>query len=232
MNRFLLSFIALLYLPALPSSAQQTLNQEFVNLYRQHTTEKTLDKLVKGVEPGYKGSPWLSEEFADGDIYLNDGRFYKNIPLRYNVYSDNIEFRMEEKNLVLPNSLNPDSIVIGNDTFIYTEHTYNKGRIPGYLVMMYSGSWSLLKKHKVDFTPEVPPGAYQDSKPAQFMMARPDYFITGGVIAVPTYFNNEKSLQKLTAVDGTELKAYIKNSRTDFRDDNSLIELFRHINNR
>lgn len=228
MKKILLFIITIIGILALPSSAQ-VLDQEFIDFYRRHATEKALENLVKGIEPGYTGSPWLSEEFTDGDIYLKGGKFYKNIPLRYNVYKDNIEFRMEEKVMVLPNSLNPDSIVIGDETFIYTEYTYNKGRIPGYLIMIYSGSWYLLKKYKVDFIPKVPPGAYKESKPAQFRMARPDYFITGGLVEVPTYFNNEKSLQKLTAINATELKNYIKNNRTNFRDDNSLIELFRHI---
>ena len=40
-----------------------------------------------------EGSPFLNEEFIRGEIVMNDTLFYREIPLRYNMYNDVMEFQ-------------------------------------------------------------------------------------------------------------------------------------------
>src|SRR5665648_995617 len=43
-----------------------------------------------------QGTPYLEEEFSNGKIITSEGTTYDGIPLRYNAYSDDLEFQKGE----------------------------------------------------------------------------------------------------------------------------------------
>lgn len=46
------------------------------------------------------GSPYLKKEFENGSIYTVQRQQYNEIPLRYNIYNDNLEFKTPDNEIM------------------------------------------------------------------------------------------------------------------------------------
>jgi len=51
-------------------------------------------------EKDIEGSPYLNKEFVEGTIYTNQKNQYNNIPIRYNIYTDELEYRTPDNQIL------------------------------------------------------------------------------------------------------------------------------------
>jgi len=225
MKRIILTFAAGLLL--INSGIAQLYDPDFTEFYNKTEFIKTLSK----PEYTYSGSPYLSDEFIPGEIYLRNGKVYHNIPLRYNIYNDLIEFEAEEKSFTINEKADYTKIIIGNNVFVMISYTYGGGVKKGNLEVITDGNYRLLKKHGVDLEPPELPGAYKDAKLANFRELKPEYFLSvsggGG-----QFFNNANSFEKICGCDTEELNSFIKKNKIKFNKEASLIELIEYLNNK
>ena len=106
----------------------------------------------------YEGSPYDNNIFVKGDIYYDINQRFPDIPMRYNIFNDEMEFKMEGQETIY--AIQPDKkiqkIIIPEDTFVVAEYQ-KKGKItPGFFKVLAIGEIDLLAKYQVDFKEEQP----------------------------------------------------------------------------
>lgn len=136
------------------------------------------------------GSPYVYENF----IPANVNKTYENTSIRYNSYSDEIEFKKDGSPLVLPKNKDFSRIEIESNkqTIVLLD---TKDKLEGYFFEILAGKNILYKKIKTKFIDMVPAAnSYATDKPASFKTLDPIYYIK---TAEDTYIKNPKNQKDL-----------------------------------
>lgn len=92
---------------------------DFVRTYKIASGEYYSELTEKDIQ----GSPFLNQEFVNGSVYTTTKFQYADIPLRYNIYNDNIEFKTpENKILAIAQPETIDKITFGDYTMEYLSY--------------------------------------------------------------------------------------------------------------
>lgn len=175
------------------------------------------------------GSPYAQEHFMNGSVIQNDSIIYKQIPLKYNIYNDQILFKHNdgmEFYLAAPEKFK--EIRIAGQRYIYRDFLKGNKKTNGYYELLEEGKISLLKKELIVLKEAQQAKAYKDPEPARFIMKPTEYYLLkdgNKIFAV----KNEKHL--LTLLDHKEeLKAFIKKNKLKTRKAEDLIRIISHYN--
>lgn len=143
---------------------------------------------------GQHGTPYLLDTWTTGQIALTDGRQYKEVPLKFDAYRQEV--------LMLRPKQNNDSIIIDKNTvnrFLINGpdgQAYLFGRYPavqttddllksGYFLILYTGKNALLKRvaktfkpadYKGGYSANVRYDAYSDAN--SYYLLKPDQHLT------------------------------------------------------
>ena len=143
---------------------------EDYHFYKLVHSEKAED--YKGIE----GTPYLEKDFTDGVFRLKDSSLIK-LPIRYNMYSDELEYRLKDINYVVGNRDILKNTTIGKSVFVYMP-SVQKG---GYFELLEAGKCSLVVKRKVIFKPAEGPKPIEAKRiPARFEREPDVYFLIVG----------------------------------------------------
>ena len=127
---------------------------------------------------GVKGSPYMMEEFVDGYVVTNNNFKYVDIPLRYNIYNDNIEFQRDDEILAFNNPSDYRVIAIGNHIFIYSEYaSSNSNKSTYFEVLNNNKKLLLLKRYGMELINPVASKGYVEAKPAEFKQNPVRYYL-------------------------------------------------------
>lgn len=96
--------------------------------------------------PGQKGGAYLTPDFIDGVITFKDGSPFEEKSLRYNLYTQQIQYIVNEDTLALGNPGEIESIQMAGKTFVYTDFVCNDKQKSGYFELLESGDCRLLKR--------------------------------------------------------------------------------------
>ena len=181
----------------------------------------------------YDGSPYNSDTFLLGNVYINDELTKSDVAMRYNVYSDEMEIKeslQDDDKKISALIKSPDiSVIILNEKFVYLP----KGRgleKGGYFQVITRGKkYSLYKKlgkkyyeerkAKTSFERDVPP-KFED---------RVTYYIhfgNGGMVLLP---DNKKKIYKAFGESEAEVKKYCKERDLDITKENDLKRVVRYL---
>ncbi|HAG15375.1 MAG TPA: hypothetical protein DCG69_02470 [Bacteroidales bacterium] len=129
-------------------------------------------------QKGVKGSPYLMDEFVDGFVVTNTNIKYINVPLRYNLFNEEIEFRKDESVLALQNPNDYRAVSIGNQLFIYSSYLSSTTIRSGYFeVLNNQKNLLLLKRYGVELLDPIPTRGYVEAKPAEFKKLLARYYL-------------------------------------------------------
>ncbi|MBB6332240.1 hypothetical protein HNP24_003232 [Chryseobacterium sediminis] len=213
-----------LFLPFVIVEAQQSLNINNVT-----GTQSVFESVASGTGGPIKyediqGSPYQSPIFQKASV----GEKYGNIDVRYNAYTDDIEFINNGKTEVLPkqDDFSRIEVLPSKQVFVYLK---NSSDPKGYVTEVAKGKNSVYKKEKVTFKDAAPaPNSYQTGKPAMFVKQDPVYYVktaSGSISKV-------SSLKKITDIfpeKEKEYNAYIKSNNLKFNDAD-IVKLMTFIN--
>ncbi len=221
------TLIILATLATYTSSAQKTI----IDLYE-------LYKGINHLEPANReksyadvaGSPYAQQDFITGSVVLENGDTYEAVPLRYNAFEDQVEFK--HPNGVVLNLNNPNNlklVTIGQQQYTYFEKAETPpDGLTGYFELLESGAIQLFKRQNIILEKAAPAKAYQDPKPARFKARPTDYYIhyqnqLFKVNSENQLFNTFPSLEK-------ELKPFIKKQKLKFRKEEDLRRIINQAN--
>jgi len=181
-------------------------------------------------ETDIEGSPYLNDEFMDGTIYTTSKTQYQNIPLRYNIFNDNLEFKTPEDqvmSIAAPEIV--ESAVFGEYKMCYVPYTISKKMKRGFLKELVNGKVSLYAKPEILYKKPVEPEAYKDAEPAKFLRKSDSYFIRVGKEEAKK-FDNKKELIDIFPDHQKKVADFIKKNKIKPTKEDGLIELINYYN--
>ena len=182
---------------------QEAVTRFFETYHNIEATRSITGRVYKNLE----GSPYLNAEFEQGLAYMKDQKVYK-LPMRFNIYENSIEFKMDSAILTIDKPNEVDKIELGGKVFIY----YPLNKKHQFLESLVVGKLSLLCKSKVTIEKEKPAEAYKEMKPAHFRRRKDLYYIVKSDEQTHLV-KNKKSLLNFLSDKKGELGTFIKKEK-------------------
>lgn len=230
----LLVFLGITFLGFTDVTAQMTFHSayeikkavELLDFNRRHSGD--ISKFL--TEANIDGSPFLNDEFIEGSVFTTSKTQYVGVPLRYNIYNDQIEFRLGEapaQALAAPETV--EMVQFGDFMFEYIPYTNAKKIKRGFFIVEEKGNATLYSKPQVIFENAKEPAAYQDAVPARFIRRPDEYYIrVGKEAAVPII--KKKDLEEVFPDHKEEISGFIKKNKVKPNNPESLKELVQFYN--
>lgn len=146
------------------------------------------NKFVEGdranilTEKDIQGSPYLNDEFVNGTIYTVQKMQYNGIPLRYNIYNDNLEFKTQNneiQELAEPGIV--QKAIFGDAQMVYLPYTQGNKINKGFFLILEEGKAALYAKPGVLYKKPTQQAAYKEAESAKFVKKTDEYYIRIGV---------------------------------------------------
>jgi hypothetical protein len=178
-----------------------------------------------------EGSPYLSDTYQEGSVVTTGNITYVKIPLRYNIYSDNFEFKIKEHQVL--ELANPDivkEIRMGGNTYIRLPYITKYGsRKFGFFIRLCNGKAKALKHYDIRYIPAKQPGAYQDAEPARFGGKQDFLFVYFGEKPAVRIIRKNDLLDALPA-HRQAIARFIKKEHIKVRKDEDLVKVINYYN--
>lgn len=181
-------------------------------------------------EINIEGSPYLNSDFTEGSLFTTSKTKYVDIPLRYNIYSDQIEFKTESGQVLelsAPEVI--EKVEMGDYLLEYIPYSISKKVRRGFFIVIEKGQATLYSRPRILFIDPVKPAAYQDAKPAKFIRKSDEYFIRMGMEPA-VQVSKTKDLEEIFSRDNKEINSFIKKNKIKPGKAESLRELVIHYN--
>jgi len=176
------------------------------------------------------GSPYFSDEFTEGEVKMPDGIRYQRVMLRYDIYSDRIEFK-DKKGQVLE-ILEPekyDCFLIGSQTFRYVVYEAGNKTSKNYMQMLAGGKFTLYKKLRIEFKEAQKPQAYKEAEPAKFIAMPADYYLSVGAGQAKKIKSQKETIETLRSLK-PDLTSYVKKEKLNLNKEDDLIRAVEYCN--
>jgi hypothetical protein len=176
-----------------------------------------------------EGTPYLDENYVDGEIYYGEAK-RAQVPLRYNIYRDLMEYQQNGKPLVLDPSDKIKKVRLGENTFIVDKFEFEGKTKLGFLNLLDSGKVTLLSKKVVKYQEPLKGRALDGGDlPAKFSRSTDAFFFkVGGGIAQK--IDNVKDMIATLPDKQEELKQFVKKEKISPKKEGELLKLVRYYN--
>ncbi|MBE0654111.1 MAG: hypothetical protein IH594_09955 [Bacteroidales bacterium] len=153
---------------------------ELSNFYQDYLKAKSMgpaysDKIV--------GTPYGNKEFMNAQVFMKGTGEPVHGSMRYNNYTDEMEFRMEKDGqiLILDKKNTLDSILLDNKTYQYLPYLKEKNENIGFFVRLTNSEYKLYMKSPKKFQEEkVPKSGYEDYVPPSFVDLEDEFYVDFG----------------------------------------------------
>ena len=183
-----------------------------------------------------KGSEYFDEKFKPANVNYFGKDLNQNIFLRYNAYSDEIEFtnnpKTQSSDKILMKNINI-SCKIEGEKYIYTDYIdENDFRKKGYLIELFSGNNYELygKRLKIFMEGSNAKTSLERSFPSRFA-EKHKYFISKNNNTKVEVKLNKKSIIDFLGVDEELIKKIIKERKLKFKQSSDLKVILIEVDN-
>ncbi|MCK5170521.1 MAG: hypothetical protein KAQ75_11635 [Bacteroidales bacterium] len=189
------------------------------NVIRERHLEETMLKDMKNSKLNY----FLDKDWKAGVMFTSDGSSISGLLYRYNVYTDQIEFR----SFVNPEII--DVLSIGSKKFIYTNYETDIADYTesGYFELIARGECKLLIKRQMSFDEGTNDQEAYGSSSSTKIVER--YYIKKGDQPATIIERNKNSLMELLS-DKKEFEDYMDNKLLLIITEKRLIDLINYYN--
>jgi hypothetical protein len=170
------------------------------------------------------GSPYYNSNFVSGFLYLKDSLIFK-IPIRYNIYADEMEFNSKGMNYVIGNPATVNKIILGESVFVYLPFI-QKG---GYFELFELGKCTLVAKISVDVKPAEEAKPMVDPKPAKFIK-KPDVFYFVVEDSIVFKIKNIESITDALQDQKLKIESFMKQEKIKSVKKETLIKIVKYYN--
>ena len=228
----------ILFFPVLMLFTLSAFAQAFVigdvNTLSDHLTYKNSDNNNPGIDSYYAnidGSPYLDNEFSTGEVTMNDSLQFKNIPLRYNVLNDKMQF-LDERNQIFEID-NPEQnyrYILGEHRFLSCDYSIEGEIQHGIIEELVKGKIKLYKKYSAKFKPATKAIGFQEAEPDRILRDDEIYlFAIGNAVPENIRFNKKTLFNSLEPFK-KDIEQYAKKENLKLRSEEDLIRLIRYCN--
>jgi len=177
-----------------------------------------------------EGSPYLNDEFTEGVVFTTSKTRYEEIPLRYNIFHDQIEIRSDDGHvlgLAVPDVV--EKLEFGEYHLEYVPYMNVKKVRHGFFVVEEKGYATLYSKLQVQFVEAKPAGAYQNPQPPKFVRRPDEYYIRLGKDPASPVFR-KKDIESVFPDHKKEVASFIKKNNVRPNRPEKLKELVQYYN--
>lgn len=194
------------------------------------------NKLVGGAwrntlsEEQIDGSPYLSSEFAEGTVYTTQRLQYKGIPLRFNIYSDELQFKNPQGEIMA--IAKPEIVeraVFDNNQLVYLQYSASGKTKSGYFLLAEEGKAWFLVKPQIGFQEATQPAAYKDAEPAKFIKKADEFYLRVGNTAA-VLVNNKKDLIAAFPDNQEKIESFISKNKIKTNKKEDIAEVVKYYN--
>jgi hypothetical protein len=173
-----------------------------------------------------EGSPYLNEEFVRGNVTTLDSIQYRNVPLRYNIYNDEIEFMVDDENyLAIAEPTSMAQISIKEAVFIYLK----KDLKYGYYQLLEDGKIKLLLRYNVRFRQANYSNGINQARPPKFNRGVNTHYIQLGYNE-PQLIKKKKDIDRIFGKESVAIKELIKKEHIDIHNEKDLHKFVKLLN--
>ena len=204
--------------------------KESIEFFRlnQHAREESKSWLEA---TDIEGSPYWNDEFKEGTVFTKSKTQYSGISLRYNIYSDQVEFLQDEERvqvIAAPETI--EKIEMNGHSLVYIPYLSGKKIKRGFFIEVENGEKAtLLLRPQVSLRDAKGPGAYQESEPPRFVRGSDDFYIRIGEEPA-AFIARKKDLREIFPTFQKEVISYIKKHRIRPGKQDQLRDLVRYYN--
>jgi hypothetical protein len=177
-----------------------------------------------------KGSPYLNDEFILGTVFTTSKYQFVDIPLRYNIYNGDLEFRTNENEILAMSTPEIiERVEFGEYKMVYIPYELNKKIKRGFFKVIKTGEVSLYASPQIIYQQPEEPGVYKDAKPAKFV-SQPDEFYLRNKNEAAVEVSNKKEVLAFFPSHQKELEAFIKKNKIKTNKEDDLTKLVEYYN--
>ncbi|ASB50932.1 hypothetical protein [Alkalitalea saponilacus] len=214
--------------------AQSSIIGDLNRLIDQHKLENRRARAI--ADDRYSqidGSPYLNEDFKTGVVVINDTLIFEDIPMRYNIFSDRIEYKNDQDQVLELDTrrINKYDFKIDDLHLSLKEYTDGDLVLFGLLEVLEKGEVTLYRKYHVEMQEATPPKGFQEARPNRFVRRNDKNLISIGD-DLPMMINNRRDFNGIIELIDADLDSYLRNNKVRFRSEDSILELVSYINSK
>lgn len=213
-----------------PSYINRTIVKDLIHEIERVNRSKTPEELNEAILNSIEGTPFMNNDFTEGELYTVDGKRLENIMLRYNVFNDIMEVSFNESLFELSGEL-VKRVKLEDKTFDYLSYTIADKQRSGYLELLQEGEWRLYCYHAKKFKEAQAQKAMEDKpSPPEFRNLPLVYLVMNDERNTAIGFRNKKELANSFTDNNGEIRAYIKKHKLKHNNPSDLKELLKFVN--
>jgi hypothetical protein len=124
-----------------------------------------------------KGSPYCNPELLEGRIVTVDGKILVG-KLRYNIYTDEIEFEYKNNLLSIAKPDNFKEFYIDKQKLKYISYVEGKKIKKSFMIIQEEGEYTLMIKKTVEFFSRDKQQPYSEPRPDRFELREDKYYLS------------------------------------------------------
>ncbi len=177
------------------------------------------------------GSPYLNKAFQQGKLISKYNLTFPVIPLRYNIYTDNVEYKSPKNQIfALKGHEKIAGFTIDDTTFLFSTYLKNKDKLSsGYFQVLVSGKTTGLLKYTIYLLQAQPERPYSPAKPERFSQKTLSFYLKVGDNPAVS-ISRAKDVLKLFPKQKSQLNKYIKQEDIHVQKPADFIKLVNYIN--
>ena len=186
---------------------------------------------------GVKGSPFLSDEWMDGEVRLTNGQKFDDLQLKYDVYRDEIIVRRRDGAEVIPDKHTIVSFLLTTTEeasvrrFLRVDYLANSHKYPNnhFSEVLHEGTSTLLAtRHKKLIRADYR-GAYHANRPYdRFGDVMTQYYWINPRGQASGLKPTSKSILRLFNDKKQRIKTYLENHPVDFANEQEVVQLVQY----
>jgi hypothetical protein len=165
-----------------------------------------------------------------GTIFTTSKQQFVDVPLRFNIYNDEIEFKTPENEifaLAAPEIV--EMVEFGDCKMVYVPFSNVKKIRYGFFKVEEEGKASLYSKLEMTYKPAVPPAAFKNPVPPKFVHQPDSHYIQIGKEQAEKV-RKKKKIVEIFPKHQNEILSFIKTNKIKTNKAEDLIKLVRYYN--
>lgn len=173
-----------------------------------------------------KGDPFITEEFQEGEVIHLDSTITRNVPMRLNHHTDEIEFKMDGKILVFAMPKKINYVTFGHRSFAYFDFVQQKKTSAGYFEVLAWGDCKLLlRRNTIIKREELPPSDMSGGNYKDYFRTTEEYYLKKGDESAKQIQRSKKSILKALGDHQDELSDFIEENKLKIKSEEDMIDL-------
>lgn len=179
-----------------------------------------------------QGTPFLEDDFVNGSLITRDSLMYKDVPLRYNIFKDEMEFLVggEDVPRVIASPRNFLFYYLEDKIFEYLSFRDNSGARQGFFEVMNPGECQVLLRRRTDYAEPEGARGFDPAKPARFAERRPTYFLRFGRGIPEEIRFRRRSILDAFGEKRSEIANFVSDNNLSYRRADDLIRMAEYYN--